>query len=164
MKQAILTTGAALCALGLALAPGCKKEPAGPTGGPSSGGGGGGPSTGGPSNTGGGGGGSQKGGGSSAPAAYRFDGSLGAGYEKTTGPVPKRVDLNTPEMKDALLVGKVGAAIGVVKLLAVTVDVKAGIVTLTGSVKTEDEKAAIEKAAKGVADVKGVVNQLKVGP
>ena len=44
------------------------------------------------------------------------------------------------------------------------VDVKDGVVTLTGEVKTEAAKAAAETFAKGINGVKSVVNNLTVAP
>lgn len=44
------------------------------------------------------------------------------------------------------------------------VDVKDGVVTLTGEVKTESAKASAETFAKGINGVKSVVNNLTVAP
>ena len=44
------------------------------------------------------------------------------------------------------------------------VDVKDGVVTLTGEVKTEAAKASAETFAKGINGVKSVVNNLTVAP
>lgn len=44
----------------------------------------------------------------------------------------------------------------------VTCQVKAGVVTLTGSVQSQARRSEVEKAAAGVANVKQVVNELQV--
>jgi len=44
-----------------------------------------------------------------------------------------------------------------------TVDVKAGVVTLTGTVEEEKQKARATKLTKKIAGVKSVVNNLQVG-
>ena len=49
-------------------------------------------------------------------------------------------------------------------LAGANVDVKDGVVTLTGEVKTEAEKAGAETFAKGINGVKSVVNNLTVAP
>jgi osmotically-inducible protein OsmY len=50
----------------------------------------------------------------------------------------------------------------VVKGGALTVDVKSGVVTLSGSVGSEKQKDKAERLAHKVRGVKSVVNQLKV--
>jgi osmotically-inducible protein OsmY len=50
----------------------------------------------------------------------------------------------------------------VVKGGALTVDVKAGVVTLTGSVQSEKQRGKAERIAHKVKGVKSVVNQIKV--
>nr|WP_295868125.1 BON domain-containing protein [uncultured Chitinophaga sp.] len=46
----------------------------------------------------------------------------------------------------------------------VTADVKEGVVTLSGTVSTEEEKTSAENAVKSVKDVKSVVNNITVTP
>ena len=46
----------------------------------------------------------------------------------------------------------------------VNVETKEGVVTLTGTVDNDSAKSQAEQAAKGVADVKSVVNNLSVKP
>jgi hypothetical protein len=46
----------------------------------------------------------------------------------------------------------------------VTADVKDGVVTLSGTVNSEEEKTAAENAAKTVKDVKSVTNDIMVAP
>jgi len=50
----------------------------------------------------------------------------------------------------------------VVKGGALDVDVKAGVVTIKGSVEFDEQKARAEKIVKKVGGVKGVVNQITV--
>ena len=50
----------------------------------------------------------------------------------------------------------------VVKGGAIKVDVKDGVVTLTGNVEEEKQKAKAEKIAKKVNGVKSVTNELKI--
>jgi osmotically-inducible protein OsmY len=50
----------------------------------------------------------------------------------------------------------------VVKGGALTVDVKAGVVTLSGSVQSDKQKGKAERLAHKVKGVKSVVNQIKV--
>lgn len=47
---------------------------------------------------------------------------------------------------------------------AIGVDVKAGVVTLTGKVRNDKARAKAERLAKKVKGVKSVDNQLKVDP
>ena len=51
-----------------------------------------------------------------------------------------------------------------VKGTGITVEVKDGIVTLTGKVETDRVRSKAEKLSKKVKGVKSVVNQLAVGP
>ena len=51
----------------------------------------------------------------------------------------------------------------VVKGGGLTVDVKAGVVTLTGTVEEEKQKDRATKLTKKIAGVKSVVNNLQVG-
>ncbi|MBV8253015.1 MAG: BON domain-containing protein [Chitinophaga sp.] len=46
----------------------------------------------------------------------------------------------------------------------VTAEVKDGVVTLSGTVNSAEEKASAENAAKAVKDVKSVVNNIMVAP
>ena len=50
----------------------------------------------------------------------------------------------------------------VVKGGALQVDVKSGVVTLSGNVQTEKQKDKAERLTKGIRGVKSVVNQIKV--
>jgi osmotically-inducible protein OsmY len=50
----------------------------------------------------------------------------------------------------------------VVKGGALEVDVKSGVVTLAGSVQSENQKSKAERLAHKVKGVKSVVNQIKV--
>jgi hyperosmotically inducible periplasmic protein len=50
----------------------------------------------------------------------------------------------------------------VVKGGGLGIDVKQGVVTLTGKVETEKQKQKAEKLAKKIAGVKGVTNQIQV--
>lgn len=51
-----------------------------------------------------------------------------------------------------------------VKGTGISVDVKDGVVTLTGKVESDKIRGKAEKLAKKVKGVKSVVNQLAVGP
>jgi osmotically-inducible protein OsmY len=51
-----------------------------------------------------------------------------------------------------------------VKGTGITVEVKDGVVTLTGKVESDKVRSKSEKLAKKVKGVKSVVNQLTVGP
>ena len=51
-----------------------------------------------------------------------------------------------------------------VKGTGIEVDVKEGVVTLTGKVESDKVRSKAEKLAKKVKGVKSVVNQLTVGP
>lgn len=50
------------------------------------------------------------------------------------------------------------------KAAAINVSVNAGVVTLTGNVSGEEQKARAEKLARGVEGVTGVKNQLATAP
>ncbi len=50
----------------------------------------------------------------------------------------------------------------VVKGGGLGIDVKQGVVTLTGKVETEKQKQKAEKLAKKISGVKGVTNQIQV--
>jgi osmotically-inducible protein OsmY len=41
-------------------------------------------------------------------------------------------------------------------------DVKNGVITLTGNVKSSSQRKAVQKLAEGVPDVKQVVNELQI--
>ncbi|SKA29491.1 BON domain-containing protein [Chitinophaga eiseniae] len=56
------------------------------------------------------------------------------------------------------------ASTAVQSIPGVTADVKEGVVTLSGTVSTEDEKTSAENAVKSVKDVKSVVNNITVTP
>lgn len=56
------------------------------------------------------------------------------------------------------------ASTAVQSIPGVTADVKEGVVTLSGTVSTEEEKASAENAVKSVKDVKSVVNNITVTP
>ncbi|GEP88994.1 BON domain-containing protein [Chitinophaga terrae (ex Kim and Jung 2007)] len=64
--------------------------------------------------------------------------------------------------KDSDIQASVTTAISSVP--GVTADVKDGVVTLSGTVNSEEEKTAAENAAKTVKDVKSVSNNISVAP
>ena len=61
-------------------------------------------------------------------------------------------------MKAALIVDPISSG------LKVNVDTSNAVVTLTGTVKSDQEKARAEDVAKTTAGVSSVVNDLKVSP
>lgn len=68
------------------------------------------------------------------------------------------------EAKDAWITTKIKAKIGIMNLLSVHVKTDKGVVTLSGTVKTEDEKKRIEAYARGTDGVTQVVSQIEVKP
>ncbi|RFS19495.1 BON domain-containing protein [Chitinophaga silvatica] len=64
--------------------------------------------------------------------------------------------------KDSEIMNTVSTAVQ--SIPGVTADVKDGVVTLSGTVSTDDEKMAAENAAKSVKDVKSVTNNIMVAP
>ncbi|WP_211327016.1 BON domain-containing protein [Chitinophaga flava] len=64
--------------------------------------------------------------------------------------------------KDSEIMTTVSTAVQ--SIPGVTANVKEGVVTLSGTVSTEEEKTSAEKAAKSVKDVKSVVNNITVTP
>lgn len=64
--------------------------------------------------------------------------------------------------KDSWITAKIKAAIGVTRLFGVSVTTDSHRVTLTGKVKTPEEKAAIHRLAKDTEGVRSVTNLLVV--
>ena len=71
-----------------------------------------------------------------------------------------------PLLDDATLTAKVKAKLAAdpeVTAYTIDVDTSAGVVTLSGTVKTADESAEAEKLARDTEGVQSVVNRLTVG-
>jgi hyperosmotically inducible periplasmic protein len=75
--------------------------------------------------------------------------------ESTAKSVDSKLDAGIEKNVDAMLIKH--------KLNhAVSVDVKNGVVTLTGKVRTEQQRAQAEKLVAGVPNVKQVVNEIEI--
>jgi hyperosmotically inducible periplasmic protein len=80
-----------------------------------------------------------------------------------TGEVAQNVNKSAgPAINDASITAKIKAKILADSITGTTVDTTDGVVTLTGSVGNEEEKAKAGQHAQGTEGVKSVRNQLTV--
>ena len=86
----------------------------------------------------------------------------GAAASRTNAPATRKGPKSDGEIHDQVLIKLAGDAD--VKGTGINVEVKDGVVTLTGKVQTDKIKAKAGRLAKRVRGVKAVVNQLAVGP
>jgi osmotically-inducible protein OsmY len=89
---------------------------------------------------------------------------IAAGAKVVGEKVSEGAKVVAKEAKDSWITTKIKAKVGIEKLFAVSVTTHEGKVTLTGRVKTQAEKDAIDKAAKETDGVVSVVNNIEVKP
>ena len=106
-----------------------------------------------------------------ASGACRQDEPAGAGKDAASPPAADASPGGEPAAQpavseDAALGVRVQAKLAAAPLLAdarIAVDARDGVVTLTGSVPTDEAKAAAERRAQRTRGVRSVVNRLTVG-